>query len=281
MIQHAKQFLEVERDCIAYTTFGNPANPALMMVHGWLSHAGIWRQTIASFLHNHYCISIDLLGHGHSDKPHTGDYSISAQAQRVQAVAAELGLERYTLLGHSMGGMISLFTTLSRPESIEHLILVAPIVDGKLSPYVRSFLKPVYKIGMNAKVVWDVSRASLLRLDWYQRIFDGPFFYDRSQLTSDRMVDWEMATIEGIEVAAFKDLVAIEQTDLSEQVGQICCPTHVIFGQFDETVPIENGYFLREAIVDSELIIIQDCGHVPMVEKPIEYLDALRDILPR
>lgn len=251
------------------------------MVHGWLSHAGIWRQTIASFLHNHYCISIDLLGHGHSDKPQDGDYSIGAQADRIQRVAWELGLERYTLLGHSMGGMISLMIALENPDAVERLILVAPVVDGKLSPYVRSFLKPVYRIGMNAKVVWDVSRASLLRLDWYQRIFDGPLFYDRSQLTSDRIIDWEMATIEGIEVAAFKDLVAIEETDLTDEMHRISCPTHVIFGAFDQTVPIENGHLLHDTIPGAKLVIIEECGHVPMVERPIEYLDTLRGILPR
>lgn len=251
------------------------------MVHGWLSHAGIWRQTIASFLHNHHCISIDLLGHGHSDKPTDGDYSIQAQAERVLAIADALNLPGFTLLGHSMGGMISLTIALQAPERVRRLILVAPIVDGKLSTYVRSFLKPVYRLGMSAKVVWDVSRASLIQHEWYQRIFDGPFFYDRARLTSDSILDWEMATIEGIEVAAFKDLEAIEKTDLSEQVPQITCSTHVIFGEYDQTVPIENGYYLLETIPKAQMVVLPDCGHVPMVERPIEYLDALRGILPR
>jgi len=275
-----KKYIDIDGKRIAYLTAGDPANPALIMVHGWLSHAAVWRQTFASFHHNHYCIALDLLGHGHSDKPSDGDYSVPAQSERVLKLADALGLETFSLAGHSMGGLISLYTALVAPDRIKRLILIAPIVDGKLSPYVRNFLKPIYKLGMNFRAAWAISRSAA-KLEWYRGIFDGPFFYDRSQVTSDNFIDQEMATIEGIEIAAYRDLEAIDAMDLTEEACKIVIPTLIIFGEHDNTVPIQNGYILEKCMPVSELLIIEECGHVPMVEKPVEYLDALRRILPR
>src|SRR5688572_33414155 len=97
-----------QNDKLMYTTVGHPAAPPLLLVHGWLSYRGVWRQTMEAFKDSHYCVAIDLLGFGNSDKPAGGDYSIAAQGQRVLQLANALGLDRFALMGHSMGGQIAL-----------------------------------------------------------------------------------------------------------------------------------------------------------------------------
>ncbi len=82
-----QQYLTIDGHCIAYITAGDPAAPPLVMVHGWLSHAGVWRSTFEAFQDSHFCVAIDLLGLAASDKPANGDYSIPAQAKLVLALS--------------------------------------------------------------------------------------------------------------------------------------------------------------------------------------------------
>jgi len=88
---------------LTYTKVGHSDAPPLLMIHGWLSYRGVWRQTADAFKNSHYCVAIDLLGFGNSDKPADADYSIAAQGQRVLQLADALGFDRFTLMGHSMG----------------------------------------------------------------------------------------------------------------------------------------------------------------------------------
>src|SRR6187549_3296243 len=97
-----KQAVSTTDGVVTYQTMGDPANPPLMFIHGWLSHGGIWTDTMTALAGAFYCVAVDLLGHGDSDKPGCGDYSISAQAGRVLAVADALEFEQFGVIGHSM-----------------------------------------------------------------------------------------------------------------------------------------------------------------------------------
>ena len=59
----AKQYLTIDGHRLAYLTAGDPSAPPLLLIHGWLLHAGLWRQTIDAFRDTHYCVAVDLLGH--------------------------------------------------------------------------------------------------------------------------------------------------------------------------------------------------------------------------
>jgi pimeloyl-ACP methyl ester carboxylesterase len=88
---------------LKYYSAGSPDNPPIILVHGYTSSHHVWRQTIPVLKDHFYCVAIDLMGHGASDILPDGDYSIVAQAERVLALADELGFQQFTLIGHSMG----------------------------------------------------------------------------------------------------------------------------------------------------------------------------------
>ena len=98
--------MDVANHKLIYTASGDPANPLLIMIHGWLSHRGVWRTTVPALQDRFYCIAVDLLGFGDNEKPADGDYQIVTQAQRIVALADELGFQKFNLIGHSMGGQI-------------------------------------------------------------------------------------------------------------------------------------------------------------------------------
>ncbi|MBZ0279269.1 MAG: alpha/beta hydrolase [Anaerolineae bacterium] len=273
----ARQFMTIDGYKIAYLVVGNPTNPPLVLVHGWLSHAGFWKPTLEAFQDTHYCVAVDLLGHGLSDKPHDGDYSISAQARRVLAVADGLGVKRFTWIGHSMGGQIGLYTAINHPERLDQLVSVAGVVTGKLSAYVRYVMKPVFWLGSLFPPMWNASRWAT-RWRWYTDLFDRPIIYDVRHNHIDP-IDRQMAIQPGVEISMYRDLEAIAACDLTGDLSKIRTPTLVIFGKQDNTVPVEHGYLVKQYVKGSQLVLLDKCGHVPMTEKRLAYLEALKTFL--
>jgi pimeloyl-ACP methyl ester carboxylesterase len=274
-----KQQITIDGHQIAYLAEGDPRQPALIMVHGWLSHAGVWDQTIDAFCNRYYCVAIDLLGHAGSDKPRDGDYSIPAQARRVMALADHLGISTYRHLGHSMGGQIGLYTALHYPERLDALISVSGVVTGRLSAYIRLIHWPVFWFGAMFPAVWNFSRIAARRgWRWYTDIFDRPIFLHPRQFPTDTY-DREMATLRGVEVPFYRELGAISGCDLSDRLDEVRARTLVVFGRQDGTVSVRQGEMMAARIPGAQIALIDDCGHSPMREKPVEYLSALKRFL--
>ena len=136
--------INLNGDNLVYSVFGSPNAPLLILIHGWFSHRGVWNETIATFKDYYYCVAIDLLGFGDSEKPIDGDYGINAQGERVLALAEKLGFDSFSLIGHSMGGQIAFcIASILAPEKVEKLVSVSGVVTGKLSPIVERIIYPM------------------------------------------------------------------------------------------------------------------------------------------
>ncbi|NWG15983.1 MAG: alpha/beta hydrolase [Chloroflexi bacterium] len=276
----SRQFVTVDGYRLAYVTAGDPSAPPVVMVHGWLSHARIWRQTLDALRDSHYCVALDLLGHGFSDKPPDGDYSIPAQAARVLRLADALGLDTFAYMGHSMGGMIGLYiASTAAPERVTRLIDVSGVANGRLSPYVRRLLTPIYATGAIFPAIWSFSRVAM-RWRWYAITYDRALYADpRRAFEPVESEDRQMALMPGNEIPAYRDLQAIAALDLTEALARVQAPTLVLFGKSDGTVPVENGHLAHRRIPNSRLVLLDDCGHIPMTEQPLAYLDAVQAFL--
>jgi len=133
---------------LIYTASGNPAHPPLIMIHGWLSYHGVWHTTVPALQDRFYCIAVDLLGFGNNEKPKDGDYRIMTQAQRIVALADELGFKTFNLIGHSMGGQIATYiAAITAPERVETLVSVDGVVTGRLGPFVENFIVSSSRLG--------------------------------------------------------------------------------------------------------------------------------------
>ncbi len=114
----------------------------VVLVHSLAGNSTHWARQLQHLRQSRRAVALNLRGHGRSDQPRNGDYSITAMAGDVAAVADTLGLERFVLVGHSMGGGVALAYAGAQPERVAGLILLDPIGDGKQIPVAeaRSFL---------------------------------------------------------------------------------------------------------------------------------------------
>lgn len=265
---------------LTYTLTGRPGAAPLLMVHGWLSYRGVWQQTIEALGDHYYCLALDLLGFGESDKPADADYSIQAQGQRVLELADCLGWDRFTLVGHSMGGQIALcIASTLAPERVTQLVNVAGVVSGRLTPTIERVNYRFIALGAVFPGIYTLWRR-LSRYDWFTYSTFKTWFYRMESLPLDRWAqDRYMAFQPGIQIPAYKAGQAIHNLDLTPYLERIKAPVLTIFGRQDGVVPVSDGYLVEQHVPHSELALIDECGHFPMYEKPREYLQALHTLL--
>jgi pimeloyl-ACP methyl ester carboxylesterase len=117
----------------------------VVFVHSLAGNTRHWAAQLEHLRKTRRAVALDLRGHGRSEAPENGEYSMEAQAEDVGAVAGALGLERFALVGHSMGAGVALAYAGAHPERVTHLLVADPIGDGTQTPEaeVRPFLEAI------------------------------------------------------------------------------------------------------------------------------------------
>jgi pimeloyl-ACP methyl ester carboxylesterase len=106
----------------------------LVLLHSAAGNTAQWSAQLQHLRPNRRVVALDLRGHGRSEPPSSGDYSFAAMAGDVAAVADTLKLDRFVLVGHSMGGGVALTYAAAHPERVAGLILLDPVGDGTQIP---------------------------------------------------------------------------------------------------------------------------------------------------
>jgi pimeloyl-ACP methyl ester carboxylesterase len=106
----------------------------VILVHSLAGNSAHWSKQLEHLRRSRRAVALDLRGHGRSERPKNGDYTIAGMTGDVAAVADALGLDKFVLVGHSMGGGVALGYAGFHPDRVAGLVLVDPIGDGKQIP---------------------------------------------------------------------------------------------------------------------------------------------------
>jgi pimeloyl-ACP methyl ester carboxylesterase len=273
---HMDKNFTIKSKQLACTLAGNPQNPPIIMLHGWCSHRGVWRQTMSALESKYYCVAVDLLGFGASDKPDGSDYSLSAQAQRVVMLADQLGFKTFSLLGHSMGGQIAMYiAAVLSPRRVEKLVTVGGVVTGKLSDAVERTSVPFFSYARKAPILYGLANSLIKSRPLAKSIFRSWFFV----MDSIPFEDWEEDRLAALNracaISADETSKAIHALDLTPHLRKIQAKTLLICGKQDGVVPEDQALLAQTLIPDNDLALIGKCGHFPMYERKSQYLKAL------
>src|SRR5262245_33217315 len=149
----------------AYVKTGR--GPALLLLHGLGCDHHTWDPVLPWLSRRFTVIAPDLFGHGQSDKPR-GDYSVAGYANIVRDLLAVLGIERVTVVGHSLGGGVAMQFAYQYPERTERLVLLAPGGMGsEVSVLLRALSLPGVGVVLDAatpRAVRRVGRSTLRAL---------------------------------------------------------------------------------------------------------------------
>ena len=259
----APQFVTVDGRRLAYeeVTPADPAGTVLLLCGIGAKRQG-WYEQLPVLGRRHRTLALDYRDVGDSD-PAGGPYGIGDVADDVAGLARELGIERASLIGISMGGFIALQLALRRPELVDRLILVVTSAGGashvSTSPEIMRTLMPgeeEYESGAGARRVCSAVA--------------GPGFAERRPEAIEEFV--EIALHNPMHRDAYlRQLSACREHDVADRLGEIRAPTLVIHGDADPLVRIENGRLLAERIPGARLVVYEGVGHIPEVECAEEF----------
>ena len=267
-------FLNVDGDLIHYVEAGQ--GPPVVLVHGWNGSTFSFRYVISELARQYRVIAIDLLGFGYSARPANGDYSLSAQAKLVSVVMDRLGVERATLLGHSMGGAVAMRVAVGNPEQVERLVLADSVTVSRVRRAVR--FRWLFQLLMPLAAPFTMHREPFRRRVFRSAVHDPAF------LTPEMLAGYYRPLhMRGHLRSLAKQLIDRGHDDLwlPDRIGQ---PTLVLWGEHDRWIPLAAGEAMAEQIPDARLVVVPSAGHMPLEEQPefcnrelLKFLPALAD----
>ncbi|MDI6892465.1 MAG: alpha/beta hydrolase [Actinomycetota bacterium] len=240
----------------------------LILIHGFGGSTFSWRHNINPLSKTFTVYTLDLPGFGLSEKSTTFRYSTLAHAELVKNFMKALRIDKATLVGHSMGGEVAIIVALQYPEKVEKLILIdSPIEQSYPHPLMRLLASPplgkvlVRSILFNAKSVEFALKRS---------------YYDNKLVTKEVITGYfyPMRT-KGADEAFLAMSRSYIITEVKDGLQYLYLPALIIWGEKDRLVLVDRGHFLHGQIRKSKLIIIPECGHSPMEEKPARINDLI------
>ncbi len=244
------------------------SGPAVVFVHGWAASCAFFRSTMARIGPSHRCITLCWKGMGDSDKPADAAYTVDEYVEELREATDRLGLARFVLVGHSMGGMISAAFSARYPNRVQGLVLVNAPLAGHDSFFwrVRLLLVPVLNF-----LIW-----LLAHLRWVRRIGARDFTH------GFRLDDW---VIDDVRKATFTSLMrsvrSMATTDLTDRLGAIRAPTLVVSSDHDRIVRAGQFALARRCIPGAESCELSPVGHCPMLEAPNRFDPAVAAFVAR
>jgi 3-oxoadipate enol-lactonase len=241
----------------------------VVLLHGWGDTKEIWHAICAVLSSRARVFAPDLPGHGGS--PLDGAERMQQVAERVATFCTARELTSFALVGHSMGGNVALELTLTHPQMVERLALVAPAALGTaMPPYTRLFLQDGYG--------WAALRASLL----FYRGVDALARQWRPITAMTRILP-------GVRRAAFaahhdpeglhRLLNALFANSLDGRLDQVRVPTLVINGDLDAVVPSRLSQRVAASIPEARFALVRGALHHPMDEQPEAFQRLLLEFL--
>ncbi len=243
----------------------------VLLVHGITTYSFLWKDVVPALTDNFKVITVDLLGCGESDKPHGGDYSISAQAEIIVKLLDRLGLERTHLVGHDVGGGIGQIIAVRYPERVRTLTLintvaydywpVQPIITLRV-PLLRHIAVAAFNLG--------VLRAIILR-----------GFVHREKVTKELMSLFSrpLQTPEGKEglLQLAKCLDHRHLMEIAGQLRDLPMPTLIIWGERDIYLKSAIAERLHREIKNSKLVYLPTAGHFVPLDEPARTAELIRE----
>ncbi|MEQ8672106.1 MAG: alpha/beta hydrolase [Aggregatilineales bacterium] len=267
------QFLTVDGGKLAYSEHGTADGEAIFFIHGWMESRLNWKTTLTFLEADYRCIAVDLLGFGQSEKPADGDYSIAAQGERIVALADALGIDKFRVIGHSMGGTIALYiAAVIAPERVVQVVSLAGVVSGRLHPLTLQTGVRLARLPLSILTGIIKATRGFRHQKWLAHQQFKASFYDITSLPFELWQDWRDATyLDGIAIPMKRAAEAILSTDITPILKDIRCPALAIFGRHDHVVFPSDGELVAEHVPQGRLIMYEDCGHFPNWEKRTEY----------
>lgn len=252
-----------DQGIVHYEVYGR-GRPVILL-HGWLGSWGLWQETMAYLGRYYRTYALDFWGFGESGKKRAS-YDVQDFVTLVDQFMEQLGIEGAPLVGHSMGGTVSLSVAIQYPQRVRKVVVVgSPIVGSSLSLLLKLFgRRPVaYVVYHN---LWGLRWGFRMLAPMYTRDPRWPEMMDR---------DLSSTTLESF----LMSIASLRRTDLRPKLSSIHVPVMGMYGDKDNVVHPEQWRPILTGMPNARIARFSNAGHFIMLDEPQEFVRILHEFL--
>jgi len=255
--------ITTDQGIVHYEVYGR-GRPVILL-HGWLGSWGLWQETMAYLGAFYRTYAMDFWGFGESGKKRE-TYAVQDFVSLVNQFMLQLGIERAPLVGHSMGGTVSLALAIQHPERVSKAVVVgSPIVGSSLAfPLKLAGYRPIAFLLFN---MMGLFRAGV-------RVA-SPFICRDPRFPAMMDRDLSRTTVESFLLS----IASLRRTDLRPSLSQIKIPSLGIYGARDNIVHPAQWQPMQKGIPNVRIEHLPQAGHFVMLEEPGEFSRRLKAFL--
>ncbi|MFN2616918.1 MAG: alpha/beta fold hydrolase [Thermoleophilaceae bacterium] len=256
------------------------SGPPVVLIHGMVNSSRHWEQVALRLAADHTVIAPDLIGHGDSTTPR-GDYSLGAHAASIRDLLAAIGVDRASIVGHSLGGGVAMQFAYQFPERCERLALVS---SGGLGTEVHLLLRAAtlpgsefvlpliahQRLRQAGEAVGRALQAIGLRA--------GPDVAELARgygsLSDAEARGAFIHTLRAVIDPTGQRVSATDRLYLAQDM-----PTLIVWGRRDPIIPATHAGTAHKAMPGSRLVLLDDAGHFPQLDDPLDFATILQDFV--
>ncbi len=240
---------------------GPPDAPVLVLVPSLGSDHTMWQSQVADLARDHRVLRVDPRGHGGSPAP-SGPYDLADLGTDVVEAADDHGVDRFHLVGVSLGSLTALWVAIHHPERVRTLVAANTAARVGTAEGWRARIDAVREHGLAG-----------IRDEVLARFFaDG--FAARDPV---RYAEAQEAFVRADDDAYAACCAALATADLRDDVHRITAPTLVVAGEHDVATPVEDAVWLRDHVPGARLVVLEGAAHLSNLEQPTAFTRAVRD----
>jgi pimeloyl-ACP methyl ester carboxylesterase len=257
--------ITTDQGIVHYEVYGR--GKPVILLHGWLGSWGLWQETM-SFLGRYYrTYALDFWGFGESGKKRE-TYAVQDFVSLVDQFMEQLGIANAPLVGHSMGGTVSLSVAIKYPQRVSKVVVVgSPIVGSSLAlPLKWAGYRPIAFMLFNMMGVF----RSAIRLA-------SPIICRDARFADMMDRDLSRTTLESF----LRSIASLRRTDLRPMLDQVKVPAMGMYGDRDVIVHPGQWEPMQKGIAHAHIERFPSAGHFPMLEEPQNFSERLKSFLDK
>ena len=255
--------LPTDQGILHYEVYGR-GRPVILL-HGWLGSWGLWHNTMTQMGSFYRMYALDFWGFGESGKKRA-TYLVQDYIHLVNQFMEHLGIESAPLVGHSMGGTVSLAVAIQYPQRASKAVVIgSPIVGSSLSLLLKIFGQH-FAAWVVHKNLWGLKLGFRLLAPLYSR---DPNWYNMMAR------DLSQTTLESF----LMSIASLRDTDLRPNLHHIRVPVMGMYGEKDNVVHPEQWRPLSQALPAAQIKRFPRAGHFIMLDEPDLFISTLHNFL--
>ncbi|MGE5407745.1 MAG: alpha/beta fold hydrolase [Syntrophothermus sp.] len=261
-----------------YRTAGE--GPNVVLIHGMINSSRHWEGVATRLAASHRVIAPDLIGHGDSATPR-GDYSLGAHAAGIRDLLTTIGVERATIVGHSLGGGVAMQFFYQFPQRTERLALVSSGGLGQdVSPLLRGAALPgsatLLRLASRPRLVGAIAGAGTALRG--RGVSTGVYLQAVARALGPLQEEGSRrAFLQTLRAVIDFQGQRVSARDRLYLLGEM--PTLIVWGERDRTIPMSHGREAHDAIPNCRFETLARAAHFPNLEDPEGLADVLADFI--